>query len=94
MAPDRYARVQVHRLTKALRVADYWLNCCELNAVAPMLKVVAELDGYHGLAAPYRRLRPAAIAPGPAPHRAPLAPPQAVARLDLAPLHDEVHEGA
>jgi hypothetical protein len=59
-APERYVHFQVARLNKALRVADAGLDRGELRAIGPMMKVVKELDRYHGLRAP---LRPAAIAP-------------------------------
>ena len=87
MAPERYARVQVQRLTKALRAADYWLDQGELQAIAPMVKVVAELDRYHGLAARYRRIRPAAAPPALARDRPPsLALPRPAApALDFSP---------
>ena len=50
-APDRYARLQVTRLTKALRVVDDALELCDLKAVEPLVKIVGMLDRYHGLAA-------------------------------------------
>src|SRR5579863_5106122 len=50
-APDRYARLQVTRLTKALRVDDDALELCNLKAVAPLVKILGMLDRYHGLAA-------------------------------------------
>ncbi|WP_170153199.1 helix-turn-helix domain-containing protein [Roseiarcus fermentans] len=69
-APDRYAHLQVARLTKALRVADDALDRGELKAVGPMLKVVRALDRYHPPEAPARVLMapPAPVAPAlPAP---------------------------
>ena len=50
-APDRYVRLQVTRLTKALRVVDCALEEGDLKAVEPLLKVVGALDRYHALAA-------------------------------------------
>ena len=50
-APERYAHVQVARLTKALRLADASIERGELKALAPFVKLVAALDRYHGLAA-------------------------------------------
>ena len=58
-APDRYARLQVTRLTKALRVVDDALELGDLKAVEPLLKVLGMLDRYHALAA----AGPAAIEP-------------------------------
>ena len=48
-APEDYARLQVARLTKALRCADVSLENGDLNAVAPFVQVVRELNRYHGL---------------------------------------------
>jgi hypothetical protein len=48
-APEDYARLQVARLTKALRCADVSLEEGDLKAIAPFLKVVRELNLYHGL---------------------------------------------
>ena len=58
-APERFARVQVARLSKALSHADDRLERGDIRAFAPYLKIVAALDRYHGLDA--RRLphRPA-----------------------------------
>jgi DNA-binding CsgD family transcriptional regulator len=49
-APERYARPQVARLNKALRVADDRLDKGDLRAVAPLIRIVAALDRYHRLA--------------------------------------------
>ena len=49
-APQRYARLQVARLTKALRLADASIDQGELRAIGPLVKVVRALDRYHGLA--------------------------------------------
>jgi DNA-binding NarL/FixJ family response regulator len=40
-APERYARLQVARLTKALRLADASIDQGELRAIGPLVKVVA-----------------------------------------------------
>ena len=48
-APERFARVQVARLTKALSHADDKLERGDIRAFAPYMKIVAELDRYHGL---------------------------------------------
>ncbi|MGB3580182.1 MAG: hypothetical protein WBA40_03555, partial [Roseiarcus sp.] len=47
-APERYARLQIARLNKALRVADGRLDKGDMKAVAPLLRIVAALDRYHG----------------------------------------------
>ena len=49
-APERYARVQVARLNKALRVVDELVDKGDPKAVAPLIRLVAALDRYHGLA--------------------------------------------
>ncbi len=77
-APDRYAHLQVARLTKALRVADAALDRGELGAIAPMLKVVNALDRYHGGAA----VAPVALE---APAFVPAALPAPLLRLTAAP---------
>jgi hypothetical protein len=43
-APEDYARIQVARLTKALRCADASLEEGDLKAIVPLLKVVRELN--------------------------------------------------
>ena len=48
-APEDYARLQVARLTKALRCADVSLEKGDVKAIAPFVKVVRELNLYHGL---------------------------------------------
>jgi hypothetical protein len=60
--PEDYARLQVARLTKALRCADVSLEEGDLKAVAPFLKVVRELNLYHGVDVG-RTLAPPEIAP-------------------------------
>src|SRR5271157_5514436 len=60
-APDRYMHLQVARLTKALRLADASIENGDLKAVAPLTRLVAALDRYHGLGAAkahWRRPRP------------------------------------
>ncbi len=47
--PEDYARIQVARLTKALRCVDLSLEEGDLKAIAPFVKVVRELNLYHGL---------------------------------------------
>jgi len=48
-ASEDYARLQVAPLTKALRCADLSLETGDLKAIAPFVKVVTELNRYHGL---------------------------------------------
>ncbi len=60
-APDRFACVQVARLTKALSHADLKLERGDIRAFTPYLKIVAALDRYHGLDARGRPLRPAHV---------------------------------
>ena len=48
-APERFARVQVARLSKALSHADDRLERGDIRAFMPYLKIVAALDRYHGL---------------------------------------------
>ena len=50
-APERFARVQVARLMKALRLAEAAVELGEMKAIATYLRVVAALDRYHELAA-------------------------------------------
>jgi hypothetical protein len=71
-APENYARLQVARLTKALRCADVSLEDGDVNAIAPFLKVVRELNLYHGVNVGSARHAPAAP-PEIAPTSAPLA---------------------
>jgi Homeodomain-like domain len=47
-APERFARVQVARLSKALSHADLKLERGDIRAFTPYLKIVAALDRYHG----------------------------------------------
>jgi len=54
-SPDRYIHLQVARLTKALRAADIKIEKGDLKAIAPLVRVVAELDRYHGLGVKYQR---------------------------------------
>ena len=46
-APERYIRVQMARLTKALNHADYKLGNGDIRAFAPYIKLVAAMDRYH-----------------------------------------------
>ena len=55
---EDFARPQVARLNKALRCADISLERGDLKAVPHFLRVVSELDRYHGLASPARLAEP------------------------------------
>lgn len=75
-APEHYARLQVARLTKALRCADESLEEGDVRAIAPFLKVVRELNLYHGV-----NFGPARHAPTAPPEIAPTSPPLALTHL-------------
>ena len=72
-APEDYARLQVARLSKALRCADVSLEEGDLKAIAPFVKVVRELNLYHGVNVGPARLAPPATLPDIAPTVPPLA---------------------
>ena len=72
-APEDYARLQVARLTKALRCADLSLEEGDLEAIAPFVKVVRELNLYHGVNICPARFAPPAARPEIAPTSRPLA---------------------
>ena len=72
-APEDYARLQVARLTKALRCADVSLEEGNLKAIAPFMKVVRELNLYHGV-----NIGPGRPAPTTPPEIAPTSPPLAL----------------
>ncbi len=72
-APEDYARLQVARLTKALRCADVSLEEGDLKAIAPFVKVVRELNLYHGVNVGSARLAARAALPEIAPESPPLA---------------------
>jgi hypothetical protein len=50
-APERYVRVQVQRLTKAMCVIGEAVDKGNLKAVKPLMEVLEKLDRYHGMAA-------------------------------------------
>ena len=77
-APERYVRLQLARIEKALLLVDAAIERGELRAVSPYLKTVAALDRYHGLAA--------ALAP-PEPASAPAQPRLSAAAPPLALTH-------
>jgi hypothetical protein len=70
-APEDYARLQVARLTKALRYADLSLEKGDLKAIAPFVQVVKELNRFHGIEFGALRL----AAPAAAAQIAPASPP-------------------
>ena len=72
-APDRYVRLQVERLTRALQSIDRAIMDGDIDAAALLIKVIDKLDRYHGFGfAPVHIEPPARIAP--------LAPPPALTR--------------
>jgi hypothetical protein len=93
-APERFARVQVARLQKALKLAEAAIELGELKAVGIYLRAVAALDRYHELAGGGPPSRPAKARPLalPTPAKAlTFAPPSA----DAAPSAvDEAAVGA
>jgi hypothetical protein len=48
-APDSYVRLQVERLTYAIKSIDHALAQGDYHAVDPLLKVIEKLDRYHGV---------------------------------------------
>ena len=82
---EDYARLQVARLNKALLCADALLEEGEVKAIPHFVKVVAELDRYHGLARPMRLGKPARRPPIPR-----VAPPRlALTHAPEPPAHAE-----
>ena len=77
-APERFARAQVARLSKALSHADDRLERGDIRAFTPYLKIVAALDRYHGLdtrGLPNRAQREEALSLPPPPLALPRAAP-------------------
>ena len=72
-APEDCARLQVARLSQALRCADASLEEGDLKAIAPFVKVVRELNLYHGVNVGSARLAALAALPEIAPTAPPLA---------------------
>jgi hypothetical protein len=77
-SPERYAHLQVARLTKALRLADAQIEKGDLAAVKPLAMLVAALDRYHGL---HARSQP----PADAPFAPPALPPPPLALTHAVP---------
>jgi len=80
-APERFQRVQVARLTKALRLAEAAIELGELKAVATYLRVIAALDRYHEAAKGPPPLLPT--------EPRPLSLPRPPRALTFAPLADD-----
>jgi thioesterase domain-containing protein len=86
-SPERYAHLQVARLTKALRLADARIEKGDLAAVRPLATLVAALDRYHGLRRPSL---PPLTAPLPSPALPP--PPLALTHVAPPPAESEAQE--
>jgi len=85
-APERYAHLQVARLTKAPPLADALIDRGDVRGLAPLVKIVGELDRYHGLQRPRGAPRaPLIEAPEP-PAAAPLALTPAPPAAEIAAL--------
>jgi hypothetical protein len=85
-APERYAHLQVARLTKALRLADALIERGDVRGIAPLVKVVGELDRYHGLQRPRGAARLSLIEAPEPPPAAPLALTHAAPASEIADL--------
>jgi DNA-binding CsgD family transcriptional regulator len=85
-APEKYVHLQVARLNKALELVVGVVEADDIKAVEPLMKLVAQLDRYHGLAG---------SAPPPPPAR-PLAlpPPAPLALTHAAPALTIEAEGS
>jgi hypothetical protein len=82
--PEEFVAIQVSRLNEALLVAYSAMSITNLRAVDRVVRIVRELDRYHGFVAAERRLpEPKRIGP---PTEAPLAfGPALVCRAEFAP---------
>lgn len=89
-APGDYARLQVARLTKALRCADASLEKGDVKAIAPFVQVVTELNRYHGIEFGALRLAP----PAAALQIAPESPPPLALTHSTAPPDAALFEAA
>jgi hypothetical protein len=67
-APDRYVRLQVERLTRALQTIDRAIDDGDFEAIAYLIKLTDKLDRYHGFGfAPVHVEPPTRLASRPAP---------------------------
>jgi hypothetical protein len=78
-APEKYVHLQVARLNKALELVVSSVEADDIKAVEPLMKLVAQLDRYHGLAGP------APLAPPARPLGLPPATPPPLALTHAAP---------
>jgi hypothetical protein len=85
-APERYAHLQVARLTRALRLADALIDRGDVRGFAPLVKIVGGLDRYHGLQRPRAAPRAPLVAAPVPPPAAPLALTHAAPAAELAEL--------
>lgn len=97
-APERFARVQIARLQKALKLAEAAIELGELKGIAIYLRVVAALDRYHELAAappPSRRAKaPPPALPAPLKALTFAAPPAAADEAEDAAATDTGDEAS
>jgi len=76
-APDRYVRLQVERLTRAVQSIDRAIMEGDIDAAALLIKVIDKLDRYHGFGfAPVHIEPPARLSPP--------SPPPALTREQTA----------
>jgi DNA-binding CsgD family transcriptional regulator len=90
--PAEFLALQVSRLNEALLIAYDAMSVVNLEAVDRVVKIVRELDRYHGFAAEAATPRPARLAP---PSSPPLALEGPGARMEqLAPQPTEIAQFA
>jgi hypothetical protein len=82
-APEKYVHLQVARLNLALERVVSAVEADGIKAVDPLIKLVAQLDRYHGLAGPAPLAPPARPLSLPPPAPAPLALTHAAPALAL-----------
>jgi hypothetical protein len=56
--PRQYVALQTARLEKAIMIADQVMERGDVRAIGPLLKTLAQLDRYHGLALRLASARP------------------------------------
>ena len=88
-APDHYVKVQVARLTKALKLADYRIGKGDLRALAPYARLIGAMDRYHNLDWRLPRAATVEALPPPTPALPPPAPPIEPEREPDCAGHDE-----